>query len=137
VCWSFGSRSTLCCGVEFFSNQKPFKVKKVYISCICLLLLCTPNSVIGAKQHGVACGAFGEYLWPRHRCECNADEPCNQREVCWCKRSQVTVKAIVITEEVNTSGSSPHHPVGKIENSSRSAVVDAMENSCTLYEKQI
>lgn len=60
---------------------------------------------------------------------------CNQREVC--KRSRVSVKVIVITEEVNTSGSSPQHLVRKTENSSRSDVLAAMENSCTLYEKHM
>lgn len=49
----------------------------------------------------------------------------------------MTVKAIGITEEVNTSGSPPQHLVGKTENSSRSDVLDAMENSCTLYEKHM
>ena len=98
-----------------FLKPKAFKVKKFSISSICLLLVCIPDSGIGAKQHGVACGAFGEYLWSRHKCECNTNVPWNQREACWCKRSGVSVKAVVITEEVKTSISCSQQLVGRLK----------------------
>lgn len=49
----------------------------------------------------------------------------------------MSVKATVITEEVNTSRCPPQHLVEKTENSSRSDVLNAMEKSCTLYEKHM
>lgn len=38
--------------MEFFLNQQPFKVKKVYISYICLPLFCIPNSGIELNSMG-------------------------------------------------------------------------------------